>query len=369
MTDIKKVKVIAFYLPQYHPTKDNDEWWGKGFTEWTNVKKAKSLYRGHYQPKIPKDLGYYDLRDPEIRYKQAELAQKAGIDGFCYYHYWFGNGKRELELPFKEVVKSGEPAYPFCLCWANESWHQKFWNKDGTSKNKLLVEQLYPGEDDYRNHFYELLPAFKDDRYLKIDGKPIFMIYKPLQFKDVGLFIDIWQRLASENGITGIYFIGQTINKSDINEIISLKFDAVNLVRLYAVHQTQSVSQKIVRKLRSVLLKAPFVYSYRKAINKFVGVEDSIPNVFPTLIPNWDHTPRSNYGGFVLHDSTPKLFKKHVKMVFDIIKNKKDKDKVVFIKSWNEWGEGNYLEPDEKHGDGFLKVLEEVIFEKEDVRL
>lgn len=150
---MSKPKLIAFYLPQYHPTLDNDKWWGKGFTEWTNVGKAKPLFIGHYQPKVPADLGYYDLRVPEVRELQASLAKEAGIYGFCYYHYWFGNGRKELELPFAEVLKSEKPNFPFCLCWANESWHSKFWNKDGSIEKKILIEQLYPGDDDIINHF------------------------------------------------------------------------------------------------------------------------------------------------------------------------------------------------------------------------
>jgi lipopolysaccharide biosynthesis protein len=155
-------QIIAFYLPQFHPTPHNDLWWGKGFTEWTNVGKAKPLYPGHYQPKVPADLGYYDLRLPEVRQEQAKLAQKAGVTGFCYYHYWFENGFEELDKPFKEVVNSGEPKFPFCLCWANESWYSKFWNKDGTSSKKILAEQKYLGSEDHIKHFYSLLKAFKD---------------------------------------------------------------------------------------------------------------------------------------------------------------------------------------------------------------
>ena len=174
------MKVIAFYLPQYHPTPHNNEWWGEGFTEWTNVAKAPKLFWGHYQPKVPADLGFYDLRIPEVREKQAELAKYAGVDGFCYYHYWFGNGRVELETPFNEVLKTGKPDFPFCLCWANETWSRKFWNKDGNvAQSTTLAEQTYPGMDDIISHFMNVLPAFKDPRYIKQDGMPVFMIYRP----------------------------------------------------------------------------------------------------------------------------------------------------------------------------------------------
>ena len=160
-------KVIAFYLPQYHSIPENDEWWGKGFTEWTNVGRAKSLFKGHYQPRVPADLGYYDLRLPETRVAQADLAKQHGVDGFCYYHYWFENGKRLLERPFTEVLESGSPDFPFMLCWANESWHSKFWDYNGVSQKKLLIEQVYGNEKEYEAHFYAVLDSFKDKRFIQ----------------------------------------------------------------------------------------------------------------------------------------------------------------------------------------------------------
>lgn len=176
MENQEKPLVIAYYLPQFHPFKENDEWWGKGFTEWTNVGKAKPLFRGHYQPKVPADLGYYDLRLPEIRQQQAELAKEAGVSGFCYWHYWFGEGRQLLNEIIDEVVATGKPDFPFCLGWANETWKAKQWNKDG-SGDKVLIEQRYGGEDDYRHHFEYVLKIFKDDRYIKIKNCPLFLIY------------------------------------------------------------------------------------------------------------------------------------------------------------------------------------------------
>src|SRR5690606_30741117 len=190
-----KVKAIAFYLPQFHPIKENDEWWGKGFTEWTNVAKAKPMFPGHYQPHIPADLGFYDLRLSEARIAQADLAKKYGISAFCYWHYWFGNGRRILERPFQEVLESGTPDFPFCLAWANETW-SGIWH--GNPKT-ILVEQVYPGEQDYIDHFNSILPAFKDKRYFKVDGKPLFMVYKPMEIPDLPLFVSTFRRLATEN--------------------------------------------------------------------------------------------------------------------------------------------------------------------------
>ena len=180
-----KVEIIAFYLPQFHPIPDNDEWWGKGFTEWTNVGKAKALFKGHNQPRVPADLGYYDLRLPIVREQQVELAKEAGVTAFCYWHYWFGNGKRLMADIFNEVLNTGKPDFPFCLGWANHSWYAKNWNSDGTSTNKLLIEQMYPGIDDEKMHFTFLLKAFKDPRYVKIDNKPFLLIFQGFfQFVD-----------------------------------------------------------------------------------------------------------------------------------------------------------------------------------------
>ena len=175
----RKARVIAFYLPQFHPIPENDKWWGKGFTEWTNVGKAKPLFKGHYQPRVPADLGYYDLRMPEVREAQAEMAREAGIEGFCYWHYWFGNGKQLLERPFNEVLASGKPDFPFCLGWANHSWTNKTWE---VGKRKVmdyvLMEMVY-NEDEYRKQFYEVLPSFKYKRYITLEGKPLFVVFLP----------------------------------------------------------------------------------------------------------------------------------------------------------------------------------------------
>lgn len=357
-----KARVVAFYLPQYHPIPENDEWWGKGFTEWTNVGKAKSLFKGHYQPKVPADLGYYDLRVSETRKAQADMAREYGVEGFCYWHYWFGNGKRLIETPFNEVVNSGEPDFPFCLAWANDSWQAKLWNSEGTYEKEILQEQLYKGEKDYKEHFNELLPAFKDKRYLCVNGMPIFMIYKPLEFSDVSCFIELWQKLAIDSGLKGIYFIGQTSDIKDSEEILSKGFNAVNVVRLYDyIRNNRSVVTKIREKITRTLFSLPFIYEYKNVMKNFVGDEDSNINIIPSIIPNWDHTPRSGLGGSVYLNSTPELFGKHVEDVIEKIKDKPEQERLAFIKSWNEWGEGNYMEPDLKFGLKYLEVFRDII--------
>jgi len=346
-----KIRLIASYLPQFQPIKENDEWWGKGFTEWTNVGKAKPLFKNHYQPRVPADLGYYDLRLPEVRLEQAKMARKYGIEGFCYWHYWFGDGKRILEKTFDEVLQSQEPDYPFCLAWANETW-SGVWHG---LKNQILIEQKYLGIEDYKRHFYSVLPAFLDKRYIRITNKPIFMLYRPLDFHDVQTFISLWQDLAQENGLDGIYFIGQITNPLNRQAVMDKGFDAVNPVRLTEyLRLKKSKLDRALRRIRGSLN----VHSYEDVYPYFTTEEDLDHNCIPTIIPNWDHSPRSNKRAFIITDSNPQLFSLHVREVLKNISSKPDDLKVAFIKSWNEWGEGNYLEPDLVHGLGYLEALE-----------
>lgn len=363
-----KPRVIAFYLPQYHPTPDNNKWWGIGFTEWTNVGKAKPLFRGHYQPKVPADLGYYDLRLPEVREAQAELARDAGIEGFCYYHYWFGNAKRELELPFNEVLRLGKPNFPFCLCWANESWHSKFWDASGHSfSKKTLIEQQYLGHTDNVAHFNSLLEAFKDSRYITVNGRLLFMIYRPLHFDGIKEFIEDWRALAAKNNLKDFYFVGQLgqlgrdPSLEDIDKVKSLGFDAVNIVRLWSSVSKRSFNKKIYDKLYSYITGVPKIANYRNVYPFFIGKEEKEDKIYPTIIPNWDHSPRSGSNGYVLINSTPELFRVHVREVFDTISQKSVEEQLVFLKSWNEWGEGNYMEPDLKYGRKYIDVLKQEI--------
>ena len=361
MNDSHKPRIIAYYLPQYHPTKHNDEWWGKGFTEWTNVGKAKRLFPGHYQPRVPADLGYYDLRLAAAREAQASLAKEAGIEGFCYYHYWFGEGREELEFPFDEVVNSGSPDLPFCLCWANESWHSKFWNKDGKAfSKKVLVEQKYCGSADNERHFYRLLSAFSDNRYIKIKGRLLFVIYKPLEFHALRDFIKQWNDLAIKNDLPGFYFVGVLQGSFEftddiISQYMDIGLDGINIIRMKDAMVRRSVMKKIIDKASSVLLKMPRIVSYKKASKYFVGDKELRENVFPTIIPNWDHSPRSGRGAFIITNSTPALFAKHIDDVFNTIKHKNNK--LIFLKSWNEWGEGNYMEPDLVFGKQYIETL------------
>lgn len=381
-----KARVIAYYLPQFHPIPENDKVWGKGFTEWTNVAKAKPLFKGHIQPRIPADLGFYDLRVPETREQQAQMAKECGIEGFCYYHYWMGNGKELLQRPFNEVLKSGKPDFPFCLCWANHEWTTRTWEKTG--KNLVIQPMIYPGVEDYTAHFFHVLPAFKDHRYITVDGKPLFCIYDPYHFKDVSLFIDLWRKLAKENGLPGIYFTAVTNNTSTIkrdasmniervlpnlesskdvyNSILALGFDGLNTFgksrgeMLYQGTYIRILKKQIHQKLSFL---PALTINYSKVVRNFFSPEDSWENIFPTIMPNWDRTPRAGKSEGIYINSTPKNFKKHIEHALDIIKNKKYEHKILFLKSWNEWGEGNYVEPDLTWGHGYLNAIRESIID------
>lgn len=360
---MEKPLVIAYYLPQYHPIPENDKWWGNGFTEWTNVAKARPLFKGHYQPKIPADLGFYDLRIPEVREQQAELAREAGVDGFCYWHYWFGNGKELLERPFKEVVESGKPDFPFCLGWANEDWVSKNWSQAKVqSAKQTLIAQEYPGDADDFNHFQKYLSAFKDSRYLKIDGKPIFLIYKPFLHPYITKFMKQWNKLLCENSqMKEFFFIGVVDDECDAERMLKMGFSAVTLNLNKRMSRYFTKKNFIYRTISNYFrwrLHRPFIVNYANALDYLWDDSfDGREYIIPTLLPNWDHTPRNGIDGFVLSNTTPNLFKKHCFQIFQGIKNKKNK--IVFLKSWNEWGEGNYMEPDAKFGKGFLKALAE----------
>ena len=356
---MSKPRVLSFYLPQYYPTKENDEWWQKGFTEWTNVGRAKPLFKGHYQPKVPADLGYYDLRIPEVREEQAKLAKEAGIEGFCFWHYWF-NGERLLSRVFSEIVESGKPDFPFCLCWANHSWYKKNW--DPTKPNIMLMEQTYPGVEDFRNHFYSMLKAFKDDRYIKVDGKLVFGIYKPLDIPNIDVLFETWNQLAKENGLSGFYFFGFTFEKTEINKILSLGFNAVvydYVLSTYREHEN-NIFKKVIRKFKEKIGR-PNIFAYEEYVERVKSQLLVNPKIHPCIIPNYDHSPRSGNRFIIIHNSLPKYFGNLCKYVFEKESVRNHSENLVFIKAWNEWGEGNYLEPDLKYGHGYIDELKKSI--------
>lgn len=356
----RAARLIAFYLPQFHPIPENDEWWGKGFTEWTNVAKAKPLFRGHYQPHVPADLGFYDLRLPEARNAQAEMAREYGIEAFCYYHYWFA-GKRILERPFNEVLRSGEPDFPFCLCWANATWTGIWHGCPG----KVLIEQTYPSYEDHQAHFHELLPAFLDRRYVTVEGKPLFLIYQPRQIPDVHNVLDMWRSMAVTAGLPGLHVVA-ILHNGDLSwDALQHGFDASIKQNIPLVRSEIESWRQPIRKLLHYyqnIRDMPTVYRHENVLLTMLPDKNSRVKTYPCLLPNWDNTPRSGQNGLVLHESSPELFRVQVKKTFEIVGNIPLEHKLIFVKSWNEWAEGNYLEPDLKFGRGYLEVIRDEVF-------
>ncbi|ANH82283.1 hypothetical protein A8C56_16140 [Niabella ginsenosidivorans] len=355
------IKCLAFYLPQYHPIPENDLWWGKGFTEWTNVTKARPLFRGHRQPVFPADLGYYDLRVPEVREAQAKMAREHGVHGFIYYHYWFGNGKQLLERPLNEIVDMQAPDFPFCICWANQTW-SGIWHG---VPDKVLIKQEYPGDEDIVQHFDYLEKLFKDPRYIRVNGLPLFMIYDALDLPDSKQYTDQLRAEAVRRGLGGLYILASNITTDDW-DFVQAGFDG----RVsFAYHKVQ---YRLMRKSRQRLHKklGRFFYrlfldrSYRgvtrvdqRRIVKQVLFEEQEGDIYPMILPNWDNTPRSGQNGVVIENATPELFEVQIRKAVDYINCRNRSERLVILKSWNEWAEGNYVEPDSINGYAFLEVL------------
>jgi lipopolysaccharide biosynthesis protein len=358
---ISNIRLIAFYLPQFHPIPENDTWWGKGFTEWVNVTKARPLFLGHYQPHLPADLGFYDLRVPETRQAQADLAKEYGIYGFCYYHYWF-HGKRLLERPFNEVLASGKPDFPFCLCWANENWTRRWDGRD----QEILMKQEFSEKDDHQ-HIRWLIRAFEDQRYIRVDGKPLFLVYSASKLPDPVKTTSIWREEALRAGI-GEIFLGRVESFTErFENPIPIGFDAAVEFQLNGRDLDPPLRQGrlwcLARKFR--LTKAVYgyndIYDYRTVVEKMLARPSPSYKRFPCVTPNWDNTPRRKTGVSLLVNSTPKLYEKWLRGVISTSVSANSDEKLIFINAWNEWAEGAYLEPCQKWGRAYLEATKRVI--------
>jgi lipopolysaccharide biosynthesis protein len=344
-------------LPQFHPIPENDEWWGEGFTEWTNTARAKPLFRGHYQPHIPADLGFYDLRVPETREAQAAMARRYGIEGFCYYHYWFG-GRRILQRPFNEVLYSSAPDFPFCLCWANETW-SGIWH--GTP-DRVLIEQTYPGRADHEAHFRALRPAFADPRYIRVEGKPIFLVYRPNDLPDTAATLALWRAMAADAGLGGLHIVG--VSDWHGSNPIARGFDAEISQASLDIRRRVSRRQplKWARAKVKVWRGLPATESYQSFAEKQILRISAAPAAsYPSLIHAWDNTPRSGRNGMVLIGATPDLFRGVLNTAIKILEDRPLDARLLFLKSWNEWAEGNHLEPDLQFGTGFLQAVADAL--------
>lgn len=355
------MRVIAYYLPQFHTIPENDEWWGKGFTEWTSVRNGKPLFKGHQQPVEPGELGYYNLLEADIKERQAQLAREAGVEGFCYWHYWFG-GKQLLEKPLQQVMASGKPDFPFCIGWANESWKAKTWLDQQTAPDKMLIEQTYPEGDD-EAHFEAILPMLRDKRYIQVDDKPLLMVYRPFDLPDGKAWTARWQEMAKNAGFNGLYLLGHTLFAHEVDDIMAMGFDAVNVVPLGDIkHQKGLALRHLPTFIRYILGKSPLIYDYKESIRVFASSAMRREDIVPTILPNWDHSPRSRMRAFILNNSTPERFAEHLRAIKRIVDEKHNQ--LVMLKSWNEWGEGNYIEPDKLWGKQYLETLERIIKQK-----
>ncbi|MGF2430112.1 glycosyltransferase WbsX family protein [Klebsiella sp. 2-N_Kleb.] len=362
--------VLAFYLPQFHPIKENNEWWGEGFTEWTNVTKSNKRFIGHRQPQLPADLGFYDLRLSESREAQAKLAKKYGVTGFCYYHYWF-NGKQLLERPLQEVLASKKPDFPFCICWANENWTRAW---DGMDK-QVLIQQDYT-TDDSQKHFEVLLPYFQDERYIKIDNKPLFLIYRFDHIKDSGEYFAQWRLLAKKHGFNDLFIcaVKNGFVTDEPKRIISNGFDAVlDFQPNRKNFPTNTTGKQKVIQFAQKVLPSSF-YQWLKvngsAVNKisYKGIVDGIVSskwyddctVFPCVFPSWDNSARRKTPTVIQNDD-PQEYKRWLKHAINIVADNDEGKRIVFINAWNEWAEGCHLEPDTEMGHSFLQATKDAI--------
>lgn len=361
------VNPIAIYLPQYHPIPENDSAWGIGFTEWTNVKKALPFFNGHLQPHIPDAcIGYYDLRDQMVLVKQAALAKEFGIYGFAYYHYWF-NGKQLLETPLINMLKSGTPDYPFCYIWANENWTKRWDGRD----NDVIIKQIYSFNDD-RNHIQYLCNnVFNDNRYIKIKGKPVFIIYKPFLFPDIKTTIKLWREEISKTEFKNIYLIAMDNFLIEQNSNI-LGFDATIHFqpdyRIFGKRIYGSFFSKLLNKFK--IKKSAYlensIFSYeeyaKRAVEFYFRINDH--KCYPGIMPGWDNSPRRKEEALIFLDSTPELYKNWLISILDKYNGFNNEENFIFINAWNEWGEGNHLEPCKRWGFEYLKATRQALKEK-----
>jgi lipopolysaccharide biosynthesis protein len=338
----QNVKLIAFYLTQYHPIPENDKWWGKGFTEWTNVTKSTPLFDGHYQPHLPTDFGFYDLRVRETRHEQILTAKQYGVDGFCYHYYWF-SGTRLLNQPLDDMLSDSESDMPFCLCWANENWTRR-WD---AAEKEILIKQNHLPDDDL-NFIRSLIPFFSDPRYIKLDGAPFLLVYRPQNLPNPKKTSRIWRDYCKSIGIDNIHICAALTHGNENYEQFDfdsgVEFPPHNL-------QVNNISSKIA-------FHKPFkgnVMMYNEVAQSYLDRSHKDRNVFRSVFPSWDNTARTNERALIILNSTPDNYEY---WLYEAIRKTQedfpDQERLVFINAWNEWAEGCHLEPDRKYQRQFL---------------
>jgi lipopolysaccharide biosynthesis protein len=355
------IRSIAFYLPQYHPIPENDQWWGKGFTEWANVTAATPRFRRHYQPHLPADLGFYDLRLHEVMEAQADMASSYGIQGFCFYHYWF-QGKLLLEKPIENYLSSKRPDFPFCLCWANENWTRS-WN--GRDRDVLLA-QTYSEEDDLA-HIEYLCRFMRDPRYIRIDGRPALLVYRVSNLPNAKATAERWRHAAHQLGIGEVCLLSVEsvlecqINPKEIGFDYAVEFQPDWSILPQPIRRTRA--WRILSRL-GLLSKA-----YQKnRIMPYASLVDSmtrkpIPDYprFPCIVPAWDNSSRRADNATVFIDSTPELYERWFQEVVRELPNRNLPENIIFLNAWNEWAEGCHLEPDRRWGHAYLEATQRAL--------
>lgn len=364
------MKIIAFYLPQFHTIPENDEWWGKGFTEWSNVKKAVPLYEGHYQPRVPLGKNYYNLLEIDIMKWQVKIAKEYGLYGFCFYHYWF-DGKMLLEKPVNNYLEHKELELPFCLCWANENWT----NGWAAQQPKILIEQAEGSEEKWREHFKYFLPFFKDNRYIKEDGKPLLVIYKPDLFPHMDKMLQFWDEMAKEEGFPGIMFAAQMKPENEKKSYFDMHIEYQPTDVYMEMTKTRNLFLKILKKNMKKIFSTVFKidvegmklqklprYSYDDMWKKILNIDVKSAKQVPGAFVDWDNTARKKERGYVIEGASPEKFKRYFSMQIRNAKEKYKKD-YIFLFAWNEWAECGYLEPDEKYKYEYLEALRDALIE------
>jgi lipopolysaccharide biosynthesis protein len=375
------VRAICFYLPQFHPIPENDLWWGEGFTEWTNVASATPRFKGHYQPHLPGALGFYDLRLEESRIAQAALAKRFGIHGFCYYHYWF-SGQRLLGRPLDDMLASGKPDFPFCLCWANETWSRTWSGRE----HDVLIRQEY-SDDDHDQHIAWLSRVFNDSRYIRVNGRPLFLIYRPDSIPDLAKVLDRWKSHCMENiGVTPFFCAVSTgFSALDDDKLIEQGFDAIvnfepNRRHFPAARNATGHAVSLARKilpLRWYDALRNSKWLARDRLNTVVDytayVDASIERrhsgeylTFPAVFPSWDNSARKVAATIIQNDS-PMEYARWLDSAISRVSGHPDDSQIIFINAWNEWGEGCHLEPDSKNGMAFLDATKKSLSNPRDV--
>ena len=352
MESDRRVRAIAFYLPQFHPIAENDRWWGEGFTEWTNVSRAKPNFVGHYQPHLPADLGFYDLRLPEVRERQAALAREHGIHGFCYYYYWFA-GKRLLERPLEEMRTSGAPAFPYCLCWANENWTRRW---DGAEREVLIAQN--PSRADDERLIRDLLPHFRDPRYIRVHGKPLLIVYRVGVLPDVRASAAIWRDVCRREGIGDVYLCAA--KTYDTGDPARYGFDAIVEFPPHGV-RTPPVNAQV--RITNPDFDGTIV-DYRRYVIDSLARVDPAWIVHRTVMPGWDNAARRPNHALTFIRATPEIYEVWLReLVARTVEKRIPEERLLFINAWNEWAEAAHLEPDQRYGRQYLEATKRALMD------